>query len=131
MLRAILNKSWKQHPTKKQLYRHLPPILKTIQTKRIRYTGHCWRCKDELKNHILLWASSHGRVSVGRPARTYLQKLSMDTRCSLEDMPEAMDDRDGLPERELGNSYKQHNMVMIYIYIIYSFDVYSMPKPSL
>ena len=28
MLRAILNKSWRQHPTKQQLYCHLPPITK-------------------------------------------------------------------------------------------------------
>ena len=28
MLRAILNKSWWQHPTKQQLYRHLQPIRK-------------------------------------------------------------------------------------------------------
>ena len=31
MLRAILNKSWKQHPMKKQLYDHLPPITKTFK----------------------------------------------------------------------------------------------------
>ena len=30
MLRAILNKSWRQHPTRYQLYGHLPPIPKTI-----------------------------------------------------------------------------------------------------
>ena len=30
MLRAILNKSWRQHPTRHQLYSHLPPITKTI-----------------------------------------------------------------------------------------------------
>ena len=28
MLRAILNKSWRPHPTKQQLYAHLPPIMK-------------------------------------------------------------------------------------------------------
>ena len=33
MLRAILNKSWRQHPTRHQLYGHLPPILKTIQVR--------------------------------------------------------------------------------------------------
>ena len=33
MLRAILNKSWRQHPTKQQLYGHLPPIMKTIKIK--------------------------------------------------------------------------------------------------
>ena len=30
MLRAILNKSCRQHPTKHQLYGYLPPIMKTI-----------------------------------------------------------------------------------------------------
>ena len=32
-LRAILNKSWQQHPTRRQLYSHLPPITKTIQAR--------------------------------------------------------------------------------------------------
>ena len=41
MLRAILNKSWRQHPTKHQLYGHLPPITKTIQITRTRHGGHC------------------------------------------------------------------------------------------
>ena len=31
MLRAILNKSWRQHPTRNQMYGHLPPITKTIK----------------------------------------------------------------------------------------------------
>ena len=38
MLRAILNKSWQQHPTRHQLYGHLPPITKTIQVRRTRHT---------------------------------------------------------------------------------------------
>ena len=33
MLRAILNKSWQQHPTRHQLYGHLPPITKSIQVR--------------------------------------------------------------------------------------------------
>ena len=33
MLQAILNKSWRQHPTKQQLYCHLPPITKTIKVR--------------------------------------------------------------------------------------------------
>ena len=48
MLRAILNKSWQQHPTRHQLYGHLPPITKTIQVRRTRHAGHCWRSRDEL-----------------------------------------------------------------------------------
>ena len=41
MLRAILNKSWRHHSTKHQLYGHLPPITKTIQVRRTRHAGHC------------------------------------------------------------------------------------------
>ena len=37
MLRAILNKSWQQHPTRHQLYGHLPLI--TIRVKRTRHAG--------------------------------------------------------------------------------------------
>ena len=48
MLRAILNKSWRQHPTRYQLYGPLPPITKTIQVRRTRHAGHCWRSRDEL-----------------------------------------------------------------------------------
>ena len=36
MLQAILNKSWKQHPMKQQLYGHLSPISKTIQIIKTR-----------------------------------------------------------------------------------------------
>ena len=55
MLRAILNKSWQQHLTRRQLYGHLPPITKTIQVRRARHAGHCWRSKDELISDVLLW----------------------------------------------------------------------------
>ena len=39
MLRAILNKSWRQHPTEHQLYGHLPSITKAIQVRRTRHCG--------------------------------------------------------------------------------------------
>ena len=94
MLRVILNKSWRQHPTKHQLYGHLPPITKTIQARRTRHAGHCSRCRDELISDVLLWTPTYGRAKAGRPARTYIQQLCEDTGCSPEDMPEAMNDRE-------------------------------------
>ena len=57
MLKAILNKSWWQHLTRHQLCGHLPPITKTIQVRRTRHAGHCWRSKDELISDVLLWTS--------------------------------------------------------------------------
>ena len=62
MLRAILNKSWRQHPTRHQLYGHLPPITKTIQVKRTRHAGHCWRSRNELISDVLLWTPTHMAV---------------------------------------------------------------------
>ena len=99
MLRAILNKSWRQHPTRHQLYGHLPPITKTIQVRRTRHAGHCWGRRDELINDVLLWTPTHGRAKAGRPARTYIQQLCEDTGFSPEDLPEAMNDREKWRER--------------------------------
>ena len=94
MLRAILNKSWRQHPTRHQLYGHIPPITKTIQVRRARHAGHCWRSKDELVSDVLLWTPTYGQAKAGRPARTYIQQLCEDTGCNPEDLPEAMNDRE-------------------------------------
>ena len=94
VLRAILNKSWRQHPTKQHLYGHLPPITKTIQVRRTRHAGHCRRSRDELIRDVLLWTPSHGRAKVGRSARTYIQQLCEDTGCSPEDLPDAMNDKE-------------------------------------
>ena len=99
MLRAILNKSWQQHPTRNQLYGHLPPITKTIQVRRTRYAGHWWRSRDELISDVLLWTPTYGRAEAGGPARTYIQQLCEDTGCSPEDLLEAMNDREKWGER--------------------------------
>ena len=82
MLRAILNKSWRQHPTRHQLYGHLPPITKTSQTnqtRRTRHAEHCWRSKDELISDVLQWTPAYGQAKAGRPARTYIQQLCDET----------------------------------------------------
>ena len=70
----------------------------TSQIRQTRHAGHWCRSKD-----ILLWIPSHGVV---RPARTYQHQICTDTGCSLEDLPEAMNDRDRWREREreLGES---------------------------
>ena len=110
MLRAILNKSWRQHPTRHQLYGHLPPITKTIQVRRTRHAGHCWRSKNELISDVLLWTPTYGQAKAGRPARTYIQQICEDTGCNPEDLPEVM----GEVARE-GQGYPcwRHDMMMM------------------
>ena len=95
ILWAISNKSWKQHPTKQQLYGHLPPISKTIQIRLTRHTGHCCR----------RWAG------VVCPARTYLQQLCTDTGCNLEDLTNVIDNK-WMERENQGNPCSQHNMII-------------------
>ena len=90
-----MKKSWRQHPTKQQLYGHLPPVTKTIKIRRTRHAGHCWRSRDELVSDVLLWTPSQGRAKAERPVRTYIQQLCADTAYSSEDLPKAVDDREG------------------------------------
>ena len=97
--KTILNKSWKQHPIKQQLYGHLPPITKTIKVRWTRHAGHCCRSGDVLISDVLLWTPSHGQARAGWLARTYLQQLCEDTGCSPEDLPEAMNNREEWWER--------------------------------
>ena len=82
MLRAILNKSRRQYPTRHQLCGHLPPITKTIKVRRARHAGHCWRSKDELISDVLLWTPTYGQAKAGRPVQTYIQQL-METQTRL------------------------------------------------
>ena len=86
MLRVILNKSWRQLPTKQQLYGHPSRKLSRLDER-----------KDEFKSYVLLWSPSHGRAKAGRPAQTYIQQLCEDTGCSPGDVLEAMNE--GLRER--------------------------------
>ena len=69
MLRAILNKSWCQH----QLYGHLPPITKTIQVRRTRHAGHCWRSKDELISDVLLWTPAYDQAKARHTNRSFVR----------------------------------------------------------
>ena len=103
ILRAILNKSWRQQPTRHQLYGHLPPITKTIQVRRTRHAGHCWRSRDELIRDVFLWTPTHGGAKAGRPARTYIQQVCEDMGWCPEDLPRAMNDREEWRERVRDN----------------------------
>ena len=94
MLRAILNISWKQHPTKTRLYGHLPPISTTVRQRRLMFAGHCWRSKDEIASDLLLWDPTHGDTKRGRPHKTYVDQLLQDTDCEPDELRPTMEDRD-------------------------------------
>ena len=92
ILRAILN-SWRQHPTKQQLYGHLPPSRKLSKLDKPGMqdiAGEMTYSFGPLK---------HDRAKAGRQSRTYIQQLCENMGCSLEDLPEAVKDREGWRER--------------------------------
>ena len=100
MLWAILNKSWKQHSRKEQLYGHQPPISKTIQIRQTRHVGHSWRSKDEHTSNILLETHHLDAQVLDNQQELEVQQLCTDTGCSLEDQAEAMDYIDEWRERQ-------------------------------
>ena len=80
MLHAVLNKSWKQHPTKKQLYGYLHSITQTICVRWTKHAGLCWRSEYELISDIFLWTPTHRHTSVGWSTKTYIDQLCEDSR---------------------------------------------------
>ena len=50
--------------------------------------------KERLITNILLRIPSHGHTSIDQPAKAYINQLCMDTGCSLEDLPNAIANRD-------------------------------------
>ena len=55
LLMRVQNLSWRDHPTKAQIYGRLPPISVVVAQRRLRFAGHCYRAKDQLISDILLW----------------------------------------------------------------------------
>ena len=70
LLRAATNVSWRQRLTNKVLYGDLPSVSQTVQQRRLRFAGHCYRAKQECVSSVILWEPTHGKRSVGRPAKT-------------------------------------------------------------
>ena len=96
LLRAITNKSWRDHLTNEQLYGNIPKISKSIRMQRLRFAGHCWRSKDEVASDLVLWQPQHGNLSRGRPAKTYIDQLRDDNDLlTTDEIKTTMNDREG------------------------------------
>ena len=78
-----------------------PPTsyYKTIQVRRTKHVGHCWRSKNDLISDILPWTSSHGRAKAGRRGRNYIQQLCAETGYSLKTSWEQCTIETGMQER--------------------------------
>ena len=91
MLRAVLNKSWGQCPSKHQLYGPPASYCESCPSWTSQKRGTLLEGgRDELISDVLLWTPH----MAGQLARTYIQQLCEDTGCGFEDLSEAMNDRE-------------------------------------
>ena len=101
MLRVVRDMTWQKHITNEVLYAGLPRISTTVQERRLRFTGHCWKIKNEVVRDLVLWEPKHGKRSIGGRARTIVDLLEADTGVPRDCLPAAMDDRDGWRNRAM------------------------------
>ena len=109
MLWAILNKSWRQHPTRHQLYGHLPPITKTIQVRRTRHTllekqgrthkwctlmSHTWPCKSRTTSTNIHSAAMWGYGMLSRRPAWWTIGKSGERGSGISVLPARHDDDD-------------------------------------
>ena len=118
-VRTKLTKIWslvldmnEQHLVKQQLYSHLPLISQTIQLRRARYVGNCWRSMDELISDIILWTPTHGHTSIGWLAKIYIHQLCADTEYHLENITRVMTDRQ-MVRQNRGDLCSQHILMSL------------------
>ena len=90
LLRAQ-NLSWKNNPTKAEIYGELPPISKPVAQRRARFADHCFRAKDQVISYLLVWRLPYPRR--GNRPLTYPDTLARDTGLILSEVAEAMADR--------------------------------------
>ena len=83
MLYVILNRPWKQHHIKQQLYGHLPPFLHTIQVRQARHARYRWRTKDELISDILQGIPTQ-TTNVIQTTKAYICQLCTVGECFLD-----------------------------------------------
>ena len=100
MLHAVLNKLWKQNPIKQQLYGHLPQI----SLRWASHTGYCWGSKNEFISDVspIFYYTTHMHTSLSQPAKAYINQLSVDSGCYLDNLPRLLVDRDRWQERVKG-----------------------------
>ena len=87
------------NPAKQQLFGHLPHILKTIQIKRTRQAGDCMRSKDEIISDVLQWTPLVDEQVLDDQLEPIYNSSVWTQDENLEDLPNAMDDRDEWCER--------------------------------
>ena len=84
LLRRVLNVSWRDHVSNKELYGNLPPLSYTIRQRRLRFAGHCFRAEDQPVTNLLFWSPTQGKRGRGAGMKTYPKLLRDNTDVSSD-----------------------------------------------
>lgn len=79
LIRRVLNVSWRDHVSNKELYGDLPLLSSTIRQRRMRFAGHCARAENQPVTDLLFWSSPQGRRCQGAGFKTYPKQIREDT----------------------------------------------------
>ena len=79
LLRRVLNISWRDHVSNRELYGNLPLLSSTIRQRRLRFAGHCFRAENQLVTNLLFWSPNLGRRGQGAGFKTYPKQIQEDT----------------------------------------------------
>ena len=93
MLMRAWNLSWNLHPTRQRIYGTLPTISEVVRERRLRFAGHCYRAKDQAITNLVLWQLPTPHRNGARPL-SYTTTIIRDTGIRLEDLRNAMEDKD-------------------------------------
>ena len=93
LLRRVLNISWRDHITNKEVYDKLPHISKIIRQRRLRFAGHCIRSVDQPISRLIFWSPTGGSVRRGRRNLTYSDTLCKDIGLDKLEITQLMRDR--------------------------------------
>jgi hypothetical protein len=91
LLKRVQNLNWKDHPTLIQIYNGLPRISSVLSSRRLRFSGHCFRAKEEKISDLLLWSPT-GPIRSRK--LTFLDTLKRETGLQVEEIKTAMLDRE-------------------------------------
>jgi len=106
LLSFCLGYHWSDHVTNAVLYQDMSKVSKRLLERKLRFTGHCLRTKDQPISDLLFWDYSNiswGRCSKGagaRPnyAKRLLSECSSIVRSDVE-LAKLMNDRDEWRDR--------------------------------
>ena len=92
LLMRAQNLSWKHHPTVAEIYGKLPRVSTLDKSRRVQFSGHCFRADSEIISSLLLWKPTFDHTR-GRKL-SFPDVISRDTGIRTQDLGTVMKDRE-------------------------------------